>query len=111
MEISETPMDDDRLGKLERQVRDMDARIRNLIGDLLDTKKVVLTLYPLQDGPEPEQAADLAGSASLPGAVPAAGSTVIPPAGEGRQDAPAEPVMVWIMQPDGTMKQEPRYGN
>jgi hypothetical protein len=31
--------------------------------------------------------------------------------GESRQDVPAEPAMVRIMQADGTMKMEPRYGD
>jgi len=115
MEISETRIDDDRLGILEKRVRDMDAQIRKLIVELVDLKKVAVTLSPQvmePCGQEPEQETVVAGTPALPsGAVPPDGSTVIRPLREGRQDAPAEPAMVRIMQSDGTMKMEPRYGD
>jgi hypothetical protein len=52
--------------------------------------------------------------ASQPVAVSSDGSTVIRPKGVSRQDVPdtpAEPAMARIMQADGTMKMEIRYGN
>ena len=52
-------------------------------------------------------------SASPPVAVAAAGSTVVRSKGSRQKDlpaTPAEPRMVRIMQADGTMKMEPRYG-
>jgi hypothetical protein len=39
MEISETLIDDDRLGILEKKVRALDAQIKNLIVELVDFKK------------------------------------------------------------------------
>jgi len=110
MEISETLIDDDRLGILEKRVREMDAQIRKLIVELVDLKKVAVTLSP--QVMEPEQETVVAGTPAHPSAaVPSDGSTVIRPMGESRQDVPAEPAMVRIMQADGTMKMEPRYGD
>jgi hypothetical protein len=114
MEISETLIDDDRLGSLEKQTKDMDAQLRELIVELLDLKKVTLALYPLAmetSDQEPGPGIGGEGRSALPcGAVFAGDSTGIPLMGEIRQDAPAEPVMALIMQADGTMKMEPRYG-
>jgi len=126
MEISTTGDAEERVAALERRVRDMDALVRGLTAELLDLKTVAMamtredrersrqelrqgsvaqvTISPVQaslpDSPVPEDSADE--------------RTVIRPKGSGRQDEPvatAEPAMVRIMQSDGTMKLEPRYGN
>ena len=115
MEISETLIDDDRLGILEKRVRDIDAQIRKLIVELVDLKKVAVTLSPQvmePGGQETEQEMFVAGTPALPsGAVPSDGSTMNHPMRESGQDTQAEPAMVRIMQSDGTMKMEPRYGD
>lgn len=126
MEISTTGDAEERVAALERRVRDMDALVRGLTAELLDLKSIAMamtredrersrqelrpgsvaqvTISPaeagLPDSPAPEDSADE--------------RTVIRPKGAGRQDepvAPAEPAMVRIMQSDGTMKLEARYGN
>jgi len=126
MEISTTGDAEDRVAALEKRVRDMDALVRGLTAELLDLKSVAMamtredrersrqelrqgsvaqvTVSPAQaslpDSPAPEDSADE--------------RIVIRPKGSGRQDepvAPAEPAMVRIMQSDGTMKLEQRYGN
>ena len=110
MEISETLIDDDRLGILEKRVRDMDAQIRKLIVELVDLKKVAVTLSP--EVMEPEQETIVPGIPALPsGAVPSDGSTMTRPMRESGQYTQAEPAMARIMQSDGTMKMEPRYGD
>jgi hypothetical protein len=126
MEISTTGEAEDRIAALEKRVRDMDALVRGLTAELLDLKTVTMAMSrddgersrqelkrgmvvrsatpPAQEGP----------SASPSIAVTADGTTVIRPKGTRQQevtDTPAEPAMVRIMQSDGTMKLEARFGN
>jgi hypothetical protein len=118
MEISANGEAEERVAVLEKRVRDMDALVRGLIAELLDLKTVAMALSR-QEGEflprEPMRETLAAGpSAPLSAPVSSDGSILIRPKGAGRQDAPAappEPVMARIMQPDGTMKMEPRYGN
>jgi hypothetical protein len=125
MEISTSGEAEERIAILEKRVRDMEALVKGLIAELLDLKTVAMGLSR-QDGersrrelkqgtvtrgmlsPEP---AGLSVSSSVD--VPADGSTVIRPKGvlQDAPTAPAEPSMARIMQADGTMKMEPRYGN
>jgi hypothetical protein len=126
MEISTTSDAEDRIAVLEKRMRDMEALVKGLTAELIDLKTVARgmsrqegersrqelkkgtvvrgTTLPALDGP----------SASPSVVVPAEGSIVIRPKGAPRQDAPvapAEPKMARIMQADGTMKMEPRYGD
>ena len=118
MEILTTGDEDERIAVLEKQVRDMEALVKGLIAELLDLKTVTMAMSR-QDGErkrqELKQGTVVTGlSASPPVAVSSDDSTVIRPEGVSQQDAPdtpAKPAMARIMQADGTMKMEPRYGN
>ena len=126
MEIPETGVSEDRIAALEKRVRDMEALIRGLVEEFLDFKAVAMTMsrqsdernrQDLKQGPVVRGTTSqvLAGPpVSFPGTPPADGSTLIRPRGTRQPDvpaAPAEPVMVRIMQNDGTMKLEPRMGD
>jgi len=116
MEISEISGSEDRIAALEKRIRDLDALVRGLTAELLDLKSIARTMtreteeysrQELRRGPVVQVTA----SPSAP--APADGSVVIRPRGARQPDvpaAPAEPEMVRIMQNDGTMKMEPRFG-
>jgi hypothetical protein len=114
MEISGTGVPEDRIAALEKRLREMDALVKGLLDELLDFRAVAMTLsrqaaedrrQELKRGPV------LRGTASPSVAAPSDGSTVIRPRGARQPDVPAEPAMARIMQDDGTMKLEPRYGD
>jgi hypothetical protein len=117
MEITPAGEEEERIAALENRVRNLDALVRGLIAEMLDIKTVAMA-FSRQDGErtsqEPEHGTVVATpSASPPVAVAAAGSTVVRSRGSRQKDlpaTPAEPRMVRIMQADGTMKMEPRYG-
>jgi hypothetical protein len=125
MEISTSGEAEERIAILEKRVRDMEALVKGLIAELLDLKTVATGLSR-QDGERSRQAlkqgtdtqdtlsGERAGlSVSSTVDVPADGSTVIRPKAvlQDAPAAPAEPAMARIMQADGTMKMEIRYGN
>jgi hypothetical protein len=99
MKISETEVSPDRITALENKVRDMDAQVRVLLAELLDLRAITGTMSRL-DGerglqePGPGQVVQITASPAM--AAPASSM--------------AEPAMVRIMQTDGTMKMEARYG-
>jgi hypothetical protein len=118
MEITEIVDEEERIAALEQRVRNMDALVRGLVAELLDLKTVAMAISRKdaeRDRREPEKGT----VAPVPSASPSVnnsseGSTVIRQKAVSPPDvppAPAEPAMVRIMQPDGTMKLEPRYGN
>jgi hypothetical protein len=121
MEISGTGVSEDRITALEKKVRDMEALVNGLIEELLDFKAIAMTMsrqdgersrQELKQGPVVRSTTSpvLAG----PSASPSAGSILILPRGARQPDVPvvpAEPAMARIMQSDGTMKLEPRYGD
>ena len=116
MEISGTGVSEDRIAVLEKRLREMDALVKGLIDELLDFKAIAMTMAR-QTGDDNAQEVSLGsmvGSTASPSvATPAEGSTVIRLSGAHQPNvpvAPAEPAMVRIMQADGTMKMEPRYG-
>jgi hypothetical protein len=123
MEISGTGISDDRIAALEKRLREMEALVKGLIEELLDFKSISMTMsrqtgesgrqvferesvVPGTASPVP---ADPSSSQSV--ADPSDGTTVIRPMGARQPDVPAEPVMVRIMQSDGTMKLEIRCGD
>ncbi|HVN74074.1 MAG TPA: hypothetical protein VMT44_05725 [Methanoregula sp.] len=123
MEISGTEVSEERIAPLETRVREMDALVRGLTGELLDLKAIFMKLSRetgehIRQEQEPWPAQKGSGTAapageSLPAETGPANTVVLK--GGRRQDAPAtpapEPVMARIMQPDGTMKMEARYGD
>ena len=109
---------EERVAALEKRVRDMDALVKGLMAELLDLKTATMAITRQareRTGPGPVQETVVAGTSESPSIVASTGSTtVIRPKGAGLQDAPAapaEPAMARIMQADGTMKMEPRYGD
>lgn len=112
---------EDRIAVLEKKMRDMEALVKGLTGELLDLKSIAMKMTKQSDdrikqdlrrpplvvqGSQPSQSAEVASSSS-------GGSTVVMRKGARQSDAPAapaEPIMDMIMQQDGTMKLEPRRG-
>jgi hypothetical protein len=125
MENSGTVTSEDRIVALEKKLGEMEALVKGLIAELLDMKALARTMIQgaeehncqeLKQAPMVQGIISpaLAGPSASPYAMaPADGSTVIRSRGTHQPDlpvAPAEPEMVRIMQSDGTMKMEPRYG-
>ena len=116
MEISGTGVSEDRIAALEKRLRDMDALVKGLIDELLDFKAIAIniTRQTGKDNAQEKSAGSIAGGTVSPSVGTHDGANiVIRLSGAHRQDVtavPAEPVMARIMQADGTMKMEPRYG-
>ena len=121
METSLSAATEDRIAALEKKVREMEALVKGLTQELLDLKSVAMKMTKQSEErsrQELKRGTIVAGSASQPAATAASlsssGSTVIRPKGARQVEAPqtpAEPAMDMIMQPDGTMKLEPRRGD
>ena len=112
---------EDRIAALEKKMRDMEALVKGLTGELLDLKSIVMKMTKQSDdrikqdlrrpplvvqGSQQSQSAEVASPSS-------GGSTVVMRKGARQSDTPvtpAEPTMDMIMQQDGTMKLEPRRG-
>jgi hypothetical protein len=112
MEITQNDGTEERLASLEKRARDMDAMVRGLLNELLDLKTISMKMSRQAveyHAPEP-----VAATAPAPAvAISSDGSTVIRPKSARQPEAPVappEPQMVRIMQTDGTMKMEARYG-
>jgi hypothetical protein len=122
METSLSAATEDRIAALEKKVREMEALVKGLTQELLDLKSVAMKMnkqseersrQELRRGPI---VAGAPAQSAAPSAAPSiSGSTVIRPKGarqpEAPPAAPEEPAMDMIMQPDGTMKLEPRRGD
>ena len=125
METSGTDVSEDRIAALELKLTEMEALVKGLIAELLDFRAIARTMSreteehirqefkrgPIIEGTLFQGTVDSSASQSVPANTD--GNTVIRPTGTHQPDvpvAPAEPEMVRIMQSDGTMKLEPRYG-
>lgn len=111
---------DDRIAALERKVREQEALVKGITEELLDMKSIVMKLSKASEERSRQElkrvqpivqgtAQQPAGGAAAPG-----GSTVVMRPKSARQAEPVkpqEPSMDMIMQPDGTMKLEPRRGD
>ena len=118
IQMMESSTSEDRVAALEKKVREMEALVKGLTQELLDLKSIAMKISkqtdersrqelrrgPIVQGQSAAPATSLGQSSS--------GSTVIRPKGRASETpaAPAEPAMDMIMQPDGTMKLEPRRG-
>lgn len=116
---------EDRVAALERKVNEMEALVKGLTQELLDLKSIAMKMSKQTEErsrQELKRMQPIVQGTQVPGAVagsPAVaspgGSTVIirkgSRAAEAEPQAPAEPAMDMIMQPDGTMKLEPRRGD
>lgn len=125
MEFSGTNEPEERIAVLEQKMTEMDGLVSGLIAEFLDLKAVGRTMsrdleernrqelrwIPVAQEISSTEPVDQALSASV--APQSEGTTVIRPRVARQPDVPAvpaEPAMVRIMQTDGTMKFEPRYG-
>jgi hypothetical protein len=123
MELSNADIPEDRIKALELKIRNLDALVKGLVEEALDLKPVVMTLSrrtgemsrqelsrtPVimeTKGQEPAESAESPASSGSP-----AETMVIRPKSKSQPDVLEEPEMVRIMQPDGTMKMEPRKGD
>jgi hypothetical protein len=127
MEYAETGGSEDRLAALEKKSAEMEVLVKVLITELLDCKAVAMTLcretkderdrHYLQREPAGQDT-----SFPIPAEMPLVTPNPAPcETSRGIQSmeapcpdstaAPKEPEMVRIMQSDGTMKLEPRYGD
>jgi len=116
MDISGTGVPEDRIVTLEKKVRDLDALVKGLVDEFLDFKAVAMKLARDEGERSREELkrTPVQGTASPSSAAPSESNTVIRQKGTRPADvpaAPAEPTMVRIMQTDGTMKMEARYGD
>lgn len=122
METSLSAATEDRIATLEKKVREMEALVKGLTQELLDLKSVAMKMNKQSEErsrQELKRSSPVVPGAASPAAAPAAapsatGSTVIRPKSARQPEAPAaapEPAMDMIMQPDGTMKLEPRRGD
>jgi len=113
MVISGTDGLDGRIAVLEKKMQDLEPLVKGLIAELLDFKAFAMTVAR-EEGERSRQEMKQ-GPAVYATPAPSVvvhndGTTVIRPKGAAQPAAPAEPEMVRIMQTDGTMKMEPRYG-
>ncbi|WP_321508436.1 hypothetical protein [uncultured Methanoregula sp.] len=113
MEITETSGSEDRIVVLERKMQAMEPLVKGLIAELLDFKAVAMSMSREAEERSRQElkhasVANVVASPSI--ASSSDGSTIIRPKGARQPDVPVEPEMVRIMQTDGTMKMEPRYG-
>jgi hypothetical protein len=113
MVISGTDQTEERIAVLERKMQAMEPLVKGLIAELLDFKAVAMTMSreaEERSRQELKHAPVVSSTVTVSAASPADGSVLIHQKGARPADVPAEPVMVRIMQNDGTMKMEQRYG-
>ncbi|MFA5268118.1 MAG: hypothetical protein WC379_09105 [Methanoregula sp.] len=122
METSLSAATEDRIAALEKKIREMEALVKGLTQELLDLKSVAMKMNKQSEErsrQELKRGPIVAGApvqSAAPSAAPSSsGSTVIRPKAARQPEAPPaaipEPAMDMIMQPDGTMKLEPRRGD
>jgi hypothetical protein len=125
--MTETPgmgMTETRIGELERKITNMDALVRGLTSELIGLKSDIMTMSKeAEENSRRELRREITGRRTVtpvPEVRPSAAEpvetvTITRVESPARQEAPAaksdEPEMVMIMQPDGTMKMEPRHGD
>jgi hypothetical protein len=110
MEISQTGGTEDRIAALEKRYQEMDSMVKGLLSELLDLKTISMKMTRQAAEYTPREHAEAPAPAVT---VSSDGNTVIRPRSARQPEAPVappEPKMVQIMQTDGTMKMEPRYG-
>jgi len=124
MENAGSGAGEDRVAALEKKVNEMEALVKGLTQELLDLKSIAMKMSKQTEErsrQELKRMQPIVQGSQVPGAVlgsaptasQAGGSTVIIRRGsrEAEPAAPVEPAMDMIMQPDGTMKLEPRRGD
>ncbi|HOX35510.1 MAG TPA: hypothetical protein P5217_00855 [Methanoregulaceae archaeon] len=114
---------DDRIAALERKIREQEALVKGITEELLDLKSIVMKLSKASEERSRQELKRVQAvgvvppvAAAAPGVqapAPAAGSTVVmrPKSARVETAKADEPAMDMIMQPDGTMKLEPRRGD
>ncbi|OPY37207.1 MAG: hypothetical protein A4E35_01673 [Methanoregula sp. PtaU1.Bin051] len=112
---------DDRIAALERKVKEQEALVKGITEELLDLKSIVMKLSKASEErsrqelkrvqPVVQQGAQQKPAGSGGAAAPVGSTVVMRPKSKQAEPAkPQEPAMDMIMQPDGTMKLEPRRG-
>ncbi|MBS1195255.1 MAG: hypothetical protein H6R30_593, partial [Methanomicrobia archaeon] len=97
-EMASGPGSADRIGELEKKVRELEALTKGLTNELLDLKSIVERMNSrMEERPRPQ-------------VVRTTGSTVTIQPGKGGKTPLGQPEgqTAKIMQSDGTMKEEPR---
>jgi uncharacterized coiled-coil protein SlyX len=111
---------EERIAALERKMREMEALVKGLTQELLDLKSIAMKMSKQTEErsrQELKRAQPIVQSSQSPqaasGGQAGSGTTIVMRKGAKSDvpEAPAEPVMDMIMQPDGTMKLEPRRGD
>jgi hypothetical protein len=115
MEISGTGAPEERVAVLERKLQEMEPLVKGLVAELLDLKAVTNTMNRQSDNRSRQEfvRGPIVQATAAPAEThPADDRTVV--MSRARQPetpaVPAAPRMARIMQPDGTMKMELRYG-
>lgn len=111
MEIRESGVPEDRIAALEKKTGEMEELLKGLVAEMLDFKAFTKTLA--REGyrePAVQETVPAAPAASPAAAAQEEGRTVIRQHKSPAPEVAAEPEMVRIMQPDGTMKMEVRRG-
>jgi hypothetical protein len=117
MESSGSSAGEDRVAALEKKVNEMEALVKGLTQELLDLKSIAMKMSKQTEERSRQELrrAPIVQGAPAPGVAGPGGSTVVMRKGARTAEAepakPAEPAMDMIMQPDGTMKLEPRRGD
>jgi hypothetical protein len=119
MESSGSGAGEDRIAALEKKVKEMEALVKGLTQELLDLKSIAMKMSKQTEERSRQElkraAQPIVQGAPVPGTAGSGGSTVVMRKGarvaEVEPAKPSEPAMDMIMQPDGTMKLEPRRGD
>lgn len=117
MEITETIDYEERIAGLENRIKYLDALVRGISAEMLELKAaaVAMTRDDRERSRQELRTGSVVRGTPLTAPAGSAGSdesvVIIQKAPKETPAAPPEPEMVRIMQSDGTMKMEPRYGN
>lgn len=110
---------EDRVAALEKKVREMEALVKGLTQELLDLKSISMKMSKQTEERSRQELKRMQpivqGQAAGDDAKPSGSTVVMRRGGRSAEPAapakPPEPEMDMIMQPDGTMKMEPRRGD
>jgi hypothetical protein len=104
---------EERVATLEKKMKDMEALVKGLTEELLDLKSITMRMNKAREEPRAELRMSKASATASGGQS----TVVVPrkPAAPPQVRAPTAPVetekMDWIMQQDGTLKQEKRQSS
>jgi len=117
MENSLRDAGENRVNALEKKVDGVGMLVGKFTEELLDLKAMTREMslqnkeHHLKDPGSSQEAGACVRDAAEGTALPLQEGSTVASAGEPEDTAPDKPLMVMIMQTDGTMKPEPRRGN